>query len=101
MHIDVRHQLRENLDTCAADEALAFEGRWYGWDWLRLFHRQLDAALSPLGLQAGTSVALISRNRPQHVAAVVSLLAGARTACMIYGSQSAAGLANEVRTLRA
>ncbi len=98
---DVRDALGATLMACSAEEALAYRGEWYDWAFMRKVHAALDTALSAAGLNAGTPVALVSRNRPPHVAAVVSLLAAGRTTCMIYGAQTPVGLAGEVRRLKA
>jgi acyl-CoA synthetase (AMP-forming)/AMP-acid ligase II len=75
--------------------ALAFEGAWRSWAWLKGFADALDARLAQAGL-ADATVALVARNRPHHVASLAAQIASHRTTAMIYAAQSPAGIAAEI-----
>jgi long-chain acyl-CoA synthetase len=78
------------------ENALAFGGRWFSWGWFGRSRDQLDEIFSRHGLNGSGSCALIARNRPPHVAAMISQLASHRPLRMIYSVQSAAGIASDL-----
>lgn len=93
MNLDLVGAVREHLAGDDAD-ALAFGGRWRSWRWLG------DAAASiERAADGARAIGLVSRNRPQHVAAFASGIAARRTTVMIYAAQSPAGIAADIRQL--
>ena len=76
-------------------EALEFEGRWYTWGDLAAVAGRVQALLDAAGIAPDGPVALISRNHPAVVAALLGLIAQGRTIRMIYAFQSPAGIARE------
>jgi long-chain acyl-CoA synthetase len=96
LSLGVRRSLDAALDAHPDAGAVAFAGSWRSWRWLERTMRAIDEALAQAGVGPGDAVALVVRNRPQHVAAIAAQLAGRRTTTMIYAAQSAAGIAADV-----
>lgn len=94
MAIDVSQSLRQIIAGTTGDKALAFAGTWRSWDWVRTQCAAADKA-------AGTArnVALIARNRPQHVAVMASNLMSRRSTTMIHAAQSVEALSRNIRSL--
>ncbi|MDB5583594.1 MAG: AMP-dependent synthetase [Bradyrhizobium sp.] len=93
MHLDLIGAVREHLAGGDAD-ALAFGGRWRSWRWLGHAAASIDRAAD-----GARAAGLVSRNRPQHVAAFAAGIAAQRTTAMIYAAQSPAGIAADIRLL--
>jgi long-chain acyl-CoA synthetase len=84
------------LNTGGGDgNAIAYRQRWRSWHWLGQAMAAIDAVAG-----SASAVGLVSRTRPQHVAAFAAGIAAHRTTVMIYSSQSAAGIAGDIRALR-
>ena len=86
--------IRENISGKTGKQALAFGGKWRSWDWLRGFCAAVDDAAG-----AADHVALVARNRPQHVAVMAAGLAARRSTTMIHAAQGAEALARAIRAL--
>lgn len=93
MDLDLVSAVREQLAGGDA-YALAFHGRWRSWRWLGDAAASIDRAAN-----GARAVGLVSRNRPQHVAALAGGIAARRTTVMIYAAQSPAGIAADIRQL--
>jgi long-chain acyl-CoA synthetase len=94
MAVDVAQSIRETIAGRTDERALAFAGEWRSWDWVRSWCANVDAVAATAG-----HVALVARNRPQHVAAMAANLAMRRSMTMIHAAQSAEALARNIRTL--
>lgn len=80
--------------------AIEFKGIWHSWEEIGNAMRQLDEILSAAGLDEGTPVGIVLRNRPAHFPAVLEVLASRRCVVTVNPFQSAEKLANDVRGLR-
>lgn len=96
LSLGVRRSLDAALEAHADAGAIAFAGSWRSWRWLQRTMQAVDDALAQAGVGAGDAVALVVRNRPQHVAAIASQLVGRRTTAMIYAAQSETGIAADI-----
>lgn len=95
----VIERIAEALRLRPALRAIEYRGRWY--DWLAMAEGG-DAICQPFKNRhalAGMSVALVARNRPGHVAALLSLLAHGYRVQMVYAFQPPQQLAEELRSL--
>jgi long-chain acyl-CoA synthetase len=92
--------VRRGLAAWAERDALAFAGRWRPWRWFESSSKILDAIVADAGLTSAAPVALVTRNRPQHVAALAAQIASRRTTSMVYSMQSPAALAADITRLR-
>ena len=92
--IDAAQAIRANIAGKTGAQALAFGGTWRNWDWLRGFCSAVDAVAGTAG-----HVALVARNRPQHVAVMAAGLAARRSTTMIHAAQSGEALARTIRDL--
>lgn len=97
---DTSQLIRQRLIAGGDAPALAFGGRWRSWHWLQQSHTALSGLLRQYGLDAHATMGLVTRNRPQHVAAFIAQLAARRTTSMIYSMQSAAAIAADVERRR-
>jgi long-chain acyl-CoA synthetase len=77
-----------------------FEGRWFTWGEMRHVAERMGALIDASGSPARAPVALIARNRPCSVAALLGLIAGGHTIRMVYPFQSAAAMARDVERLK-
>jgi long-chain acyl-CoA synthetase len=95
----VLERIADTLRRRPAVPALEFRGRWY--DWVEMAQGADSACdvLDSRGARAGMRVALVARNRPGHVAALLGLLARGLRVQMVYAFQPAAQLAEDLRKL--
>lgn len=98
---DVRAAVAAAIEAGKGEPFLAFEERWYDWAWLRDFRMALDDHARGIGLEPGHAVALIARNRPDHVAVMAAQTASGRLTAMVYSAQSPARIAAEVEQVSA
>jgi long-chain acyl-CoA synthetase len=96
MSLDLSLSVKQLLATASDAGAIAFGGAWRSWRWLARAVEAIEVVLAQAGLEDGDAVALVARNRPQHIAAIAAQLVGARTTVMIYSAQSAAGIAADI-----
>jgi len=97
--LDIQAGVRAALAGRKDANAVAFAGSWRTVDWISRFVAEFEAALSSAG-GSTAQVALVSRNRPQHVATIAAQLLARRTTVMIYAAQSPQGIAADLRRLR-
>src|SRR3970040_731573 len=82
-----------------AREAIEFAGDWVCWGQLRELAERFGALLEESGCHAQAPVAFVAYNRPSAAAALLGMLAQARTVQMVYGFQSTAGIARDLERL--
>lgn len=87
------------LARSAEVPAIEFEGRWVSWGKLRHIASELASALTGAHVKDRAPVALIARNRPAAIAALLGLIAQGRTISMIYPFQASAVIARDIRGL--
>jgi long-chain acyl-CoA synthetase len=100
-------QTPDSLDTLCARAlareatlpAIEFQGRWIHWGEMRRVADRLAALIAASGADPRAPVALVARNRPSLIAALLGLVAMRRTVRMVYSYQSAAALARNVGRL--
>lgn len=95
--MNVIERIADSLQRRPALPAIEFGGRWYDWRTLAEAADQVLAPLAGIGVTAGMTVALVARNRPGHVAALLGLLARRIRVRMVYAFQPATQLADELR----
>ena len=91
---------RHALNREPSQQIIEFDKRWFTWGELRHVAERLGNVLTASGIPRGAPVALLSRNRPSAVAALLGLIANGYTIRMIYAFQSAAGKARDVERLK-
>lgn len=87
------------LDRDPARPAIEYEGRWYSWGELRALADAVHACLTDSGAGAGHPIAFIPRNRPWAIAALLGMIADARTIQMVYAFQAPAAIVRNLETL--
>ena len=80
----------------ASLHAIDFEGRWYTWGEMRHVAEGVGSLLDA----GGAPVALVARNRPSTVAALLGLIARGHTIRMVHPFQSSAAMARDVERLK-
>jgi long-chain acyl-CoA synthetase len=88
------------LQRPAAQPVIEFQGEWRTWADLRRVAERLAALIDASGVPSQASIALVARNRPSAIAALLGLIAQGRTICMLYAYQAGAALARDVERLR-
>lgn len=93
-------QLAQDALSRAADRpAIQFDDRWISWGEIRELSDAIESLLRRSGIHDDAAVAFIPRNRPWAIAVLLSLIAAGRNIQMIYGFQSAAGVARDIERL--
>lgn len=97
---DLAARLRAVLRIDPSAQAIEFERHWYGWGELGSLMEGLDAALETAGLGEGSAVAILLRNRPSLLGAMMSVIASRRCVLTMNAVQGASGLCAELESLR-
>jgi long-chain acyl-CoA synthetase len=84
-------------DTTAP--AIEFERRWYSWGELRAVADRIESLIVASGAGLHAPIALVARNRPSAIAALLGLVANRRLVRMVYAFQSAAALAQNLERI--
>lgn len=96
--------LAEQLSTAISQQPLAmafdFAGKVYSWQSVSNYVEALGECLETLGVATDECVGLIAHTRPHHVTCLWGLLIHGRVASMIYGYQSPAKMAADIRQMR-
>ena len=88
--------LRRDSET----PAVIFEGRDFGWPWMRSVADALGALLAEAGIAHDAPVGIVARNRPAFVAALLSMMRDGRSMAMIYALQSPEAIAADIAALQ-
>lgn len=83
----------------AAQPSIYFEGRWVTWGEMRHVAERIGSFLDASDAPPRAPVALVARNRPASVAALLGLIARSNTIRMVHPFQSAAAMARDVERL--
>ncbi len=84
----------------ASRPSIEFERRWISWGEMRHVADRMGTLIDASGAPERSPVAVIARNRPSAVAALLGLIARGATIRMIYPFQSAAAMARSVERLK-
>ena len=87
------------LRRAPTEPALEYERRIYHWAEMQQVALPLTAALTASGAGAQQPVALIARNRPSAVAALLGLIAARRSVQMVYAFQTPHAIAQNIARL--
>ena len=78
----VRSRLAQLLRDAPGDaEAVEFEGTWWTWAQIRTTAARIDETLVEAGIGPAGRVGVVLENRPEHVCAVLAILASGR--CLV------------------
>ena len=83
----------------ASQPSIDFEGRWVTWGEMRHVADRIGSFLDASGVQPAAPVALVGRNRPSAVAALLGLIGRGHTIRMVHPFQSPAAMARNVERL--
>lgn len=71
-----RSRFRMLLDEAPAEvPAIEFDGRWTTWGEIRQVARAIEQTLASLGLNGGARIGVVLEDRPEHVAALLAIIA--------------------------
>ncbi|MDQ0382818.1 class I adenylate-forming enzyme family protein [Amycolatopsis thermophila] len=96
--MDVSARIGEVMALDPAVPVVQYEGRWSTWGEVRAIAQALEERLA--GVPRSTPIALITRNRPGVVAAILGLLAARRHCLTINGMHPDTAVLDELRHLR-
>ena len=97
--IKFSERVRELMASAGEITAITFEGAAYSWNNVRDLAEPLGLAVAQAD-PGGTAAAIVLRNRPTGVSALIGLLAVRRTAIMITPIQPSLGLCADIRSLK-
>lgn len=97
----LEHWCAAALARPAERPAIEFESRWFRWGELSHVATGIQTLIEASGAPAGAKIALIARNHPAVIAALLGLLAQGRSIRMVYAFQSATALAAELTRIDA
>ncbi|MBV1901403.1 MAG: acyl--CoA ligase [Kordiimonadaceae bacterium] len=98
--LDLSDHISAILNLSPDTNAIEFKGNWCTWGEISSVVDDIDAALTAAGLPAGTAVGILLRSRPQHVAAMTSILKSKRCIVTINPLQPKAKLVAELSALK-
>src|ERR1700732_2410213 len=84
----------------ASQPIIEFEGRWVTWGEMRHVSERVGSFLDASGAPPSAPVALVARNRPSSVAALLGLIATSHSIRMVHPFQSAASMARDLERLK-
>ncbi|WP_036714137.1 class I adenylate-forming enzyme family protein [Paracoccus sp. J55] len=79
--MDLNAHINGVLALAPSEEAVEFEGRWHPWGELSAAKTQVEKLLDEAEISAGGRVAILLRNRPEIVPAVLAVVATGR--CLV------------------
>lgn len=98
--VDLPQRLQLVMRDGGAFEAIEFEGRSHTWSEIAVFTGRLAGLLETAGCAPEGAVAVVLRNRPTGVAALISVLATRRCAVLINPIQPVRALCMDIGRLR-
>jgi acyl-CoA synthetase (AMP-forming)/AMP-acid ligase II/ferredoxin len=84
----------------ASQPSIEFQDRWISWGEMRHVAERIGSLIDSSGIPAHAPIALVARNRPSAVAALLGLISRSHTVRMVYPFQSAAAMAGSVERLK-
>jgi acyl-CoA synthetase (AMP-forming)/AMP-acid ligase II len=84
----------------ASQRSIDFQDRWITWGEMRQVAERMRALIDASGAASKAPVALVSRNRPSSVAALLGLITHGHTIRMVYPFQPADTMARDIERLR-
>lgn len=91
--------VEEALRHAPEAKAIEFDGRWYHWKEIAQLAQAVRQSVRIAGGGVDAPVALVARNHPAVISALLGLLAEGRSVQMIYAFQSSAALARDIERL--
>ena len=80
--------------------AIEWEKRWINWEEMRQIAERVNNLIEASGADPRASVAMVPRNRPNALAALVALCAAGRNVSMIHVYQSQPGVIRDILRLK-
>ena len=88
------------LSNDPSQPSIEYDGRWIGWGEMRRVADRVNGLIDASGADPKTPVALIPRNRPHTLAALIGLTARPRHISMIHVYQAPVGIARDIVRLK-
>ncbi|MCV7001547.1 ANL family adenylate-forming protein [Mycolicibacterium alvei] len=92
--------LRSRLRAYGSAPVIEFGGAWLRGNDLTDYVDRIDDLIGEAGVGERNEIALVVRNRPQHAAAIIGLLAQHRSFSLIYAFQSPTAIAADIEAMR-
>lgn len=97
--LDLSSRISTLLNKDPAHRAVQFEGAWFTWGDMSTLVTEFDRLFTQASLGQGAKIALITRNRPAHVAAIEAVLSTHRCLVPITSISSDTLVRSEVERL--
>ena len=88
------------LSNDPSEPSIEYDGRWIGWGEMRQVADRVNNLIDASGADPKAPVALIPRNRPHTLAALIGLTARPRHISMIHVYQAPVGIARDIVRLK-
>ena len=88
------------LSNDPSQPSIEYDGRWIGWGEMRQVADRVNNLIDASGADPKAPVALIPRNRPHTLAALIGLTARPRHISMIHVYQAPVGIARDIVRLK-
>ena len=98
--MDLAKRIGDILSLDPDANAIEFEGEWRSWGYLREIVDCIDSLLSDAGLEKDAPIGVMLRNRPQHIGALLAIIATRRCLVTLNPSRPAAELSAELLELK-
>jgi len=98
--MDLADRIRAVLRLDPEAPAVEFENRWHSWGELAALMQNIDAALSDAGIGDDAAIAILLRNRPSLLGAMMSVVTSRRCVLTVNAIQGASKLVEELEGLR-
>ena len=98
--MDLAERIHRVLALDSEAPAVEFEDRWYSWGEFESLMKGIDTALSAAGVGESAAVALMLRNRPSLLGAMMSVITSRRCVLSVNALQGPKKLLEEVEGLK-
>ena len=98
--MDLADHIRAVLALDPGADAVEFENRWISWGELAASMQEIDRALTTAGIAEDAAIAVMLRNRPSLLGAMMSVITSRRCVLTVNAIQGASKLVEEIADLR-
>lgn len=98
--MDLADRIRAVLEIDPEAPAVEFEDHWHSWGEFAALMRIIDETLTEAGIGDGAAIAIMLRNRPSLLAAMMSVITSRRCVLTVNAIQGGSKLVEEIEDLR-
>lgn len=101
MQATLKDRLSQVVQLDPSQNAMEFKGQWFTWGQTSSAMENLEELLTQAGMGEGATIAILLRNRPTHVAALMQVLASKRCVATVNPFQNPEKIAKDLNGLKA